>query len=61
MNLIILIKMFLILILFHVLGHVTPTNVPSPGDLRHNNSQLSDYDSPNQSHKRARLSESWAT
>ncbi|XP_055840106.1 myocyte-specific enhancer factor 2 isoform X13 [Episyrphus balteatus] len=40
-------------------GSVTPTNAPSP-DLRMS-SQLSDYDSPNQPHKRPRISEGWST
>ncbi|XP_037903470.1 myocyte-specific enhancer factor 2 isoform X3 [Hermetia illucens] len=44
-------------------GTVTPTNVPSPvSDLRHSSSsQLPDYDSPNQPHKRPRISEGWST
>lgn len=44
-------------------GTVTPTNVPSPvNDLRHSSSsQLPDYDSPNQPHKRPRISEGWTT
>lgn len=45
-------------------GSVTPTNVSSPSDLhRHNNSggHIPDYDSPNQSHKRPRISEGWST
>ncbi|XP_031631719.1 myocyte-specific enhancer factor 2 isoform X2 [Contarinia nasturtii] len=44
-------------------GSVTPTNVSSPSDMhRHNNSaHLQDYDSPNQNHKRPRISEGWST
>lgn len=45
------------------IGSVTPTNVSSPSDLhRHSNSaHIQDYDSPNQSHKRPRISEGWST
>lgn len=52
-------------------GSVTPTNAPSPVDIRHINvggggsSHLPDYDSPVSSnasaHKRPRISEGWAT
>lgn len=53
-------------------GSVTPTNAPSPVDIRHinvgggNSSHLPDYDSPVSSnsasaHKRPRISEGWAT
>lgn len=47
-------------------GSVTPTNAPSPVDIRHINvsGHLPDYDSPvgsNNAHKRPRISEGWAT
>ncbi|EDS31679.1 myocyte-specific enhancer factor 2d [Culex quinquefasciatus] len=52
-------------------GSVTPTNAPSPVDIRHinvgggggNSSHLPDYDSPvsSNAHKRPRISEGWAT
>lgn len=41
-----------------ITGSVTPTNMSSPSDLRHNNIQ--EYDSQ-QSHKRPRISEGWST
>uniref|UniRef100_A0A182QBK6 MADS-box domain-containing protein n=1 Tax=Anopheles farauti TaxID=69004 RepID=A0A182QBK6_9DIPT len=47
-------------------GSVTPTNAPSPVDIRHlstgGNSHLPEYDAPTaQAHKRPRISEGWAT
>lgn len=47
-------------------GSVTPTNAPSPVDIRHINvsgGHLPDYDSPvaSNAHKRPRISEGWAT
>lgn len=50
-------------------GSVTPTNAPSPVDIRHINvgggggNHLPDYDSPvsSNAHKRPRISEGWAT
>lgn len=47
-------------------GSVTPTNLPSPSDLRHSSSvgasSLPDYESPNNgSHKRPRISEGWTS
>uniref|UniRef100_A0A182RHT9 MADS-box domain-containing protein n=1 Tax=Anopheles funestus TaxID=62324 RepID=A0A182RHT9_ANOFN len=49
----------------HMAGSVTPTNAPSPVDIRHlstGGSHLPEYDSPSaQAHKRPRISEGWAT
>ncbi|EAT47316.1 AAEL001567-PA [Aedes aegypti] len=47
-------------------GSVTPTNAPSPVDIRHlgGGGPLPDYDSPvgaSNAHKRPRISEGWAT
>lgn len=47
-------------------GSVTPTNAPSPVDIRHINvgGHLPDYDSPvgsSSAHKRPRISEGWST
>lgn len=46
-------------------GSVTPTNAPSPVDIRHlstGGSHLPEYDAPTaQAHKRPRISEGWAT
>uniref|UniRef100_A0A0P6K0X9 Putative mads box transcription factor n=1 Tax=Aedes aegypti TaxID=7159 RepID=A0A0P6K0X9_AEDAE len=47
-------------------GSVTPTNAPSPVDIRHlgGGGHLPDYDSPvgaSNAHKRPRISEGWAT
>lgn len=47
-------------------GSVTPTNAPSPVDIRHigGGGHLPDYDSPvgaSSAHKRPRISEGWAT
>uniref|UniRef100_A0A182SGL0 Uncharacterized protein n=1 Tax=Anopheles maculatus TaxID=74869 RepID=A0A182SGL0_9DIPT len=46
-------------------GSVTPTNAPSPVDIRHlstGGSHLPEYDAPSaQAHKRPRISEGWAT
>lgn len=49
----------------HLTGSVTPTNAPSPVDIRHlstGGSHLPEYDTPTaQTHKRPRISEGWAT
>uniref|UniRef100_A0A182XZ71 Uncharacterized protein n=1 Tax=Anopheles stephensi TaxID=30069 RepID=A0A182XZ71_ANOST len=49
----------------HLTGSVTPTNAPSPVDIRHlstGGSHLPEYDAPSaQAHKRPRISEGWAT
>uniref|UniRef100_A0A182MA84 MADS-box domain-containing protein n=1 Tax=Anopheles culicifacies TaxID=139723 RepID=A0A182MA84_9DIPT len=49
----------------HLTGSVTPTNAPSPVDIRHlstGGSHLPEYDAPTaQAHKRPRISEGWAT
>uniref|UniRef100_A0AAG5DA55 MADS-box domain-containing protein n=1 Tax=Anopheles atroparvus TaxID=41427 RepID=A0AAG5DA55_ANOAO len=49
----------------HLTGSVTPTNAPSPVDIRHlstGGSHLPEYDAPTaQTHKRPRISEGWAT
>uniref|UniRef100_A0A182KDW2 MADS-box domain-containing protein n=1 Tax=Anopheles christyi TaxID=43041 RepID=A0A182KDW2_9DIPT len=49
----------------HLAGSVTPTNAPSPVDIRHlstGGSHLPEYDAPTaQAHKRPRISEGWAT
>ncbi|XP_041769805.1 myocyte-specific enhancer factor 2 isoform X1 [Anopheles merus] len=49
----------------HLAGSVTPTNAPSPVDIRHlstGGSHLPEYDTPTaQAHKRPRISEGWAT
>jgi hypothetical protein len=50
-----------------ILGSVTPTNLPSPSDLRHSSSvgaaSLPDYESPNNGSqpKRPRISEGWTS
>lgn len=49
----------------HLTGSVTPTNAPSPVDIRHlstGGSHLPEYDAPTApAHKRPRISEGWAT
>ncbi|XP_050074249.1 myocyte-specific enhancer factor 2 isoform X2 [Anopheles maculipalpis] len=49
----------------HLTGSVTPTNAPSPVDIRHlstGGSHLPEYEAPSaQAHKRPRISEGWAT
>ncbi|XP_058056923.1 myocyte-specific enhancer factor 2 [Anopheles bellator] len=49
----------------HLAGSATPTNAPSPVDIRHlstGGSHLPEYDAPSaQAHKRPRISEGWAT